>query len=139
MDKALHTQETLLFRLQKSMDSWDEFTQVYERYIYLIIRAMKINRHDTEDLTQDVLLRSGKIFSITNTTRSTHASELGYRESAEIASLILSAKKRLTKTKSSKIMKMLNSSLKRKLRSLLKKNARHTSAQSLQQDLDEPV
>ena len=60
MNKSLNTKETLLMRLQGNMDSWDEFTQVYERYIYLIIRAMKINHHDAEDLTQNVLLKVWK-------------------------------------------------------------------------------
>ncbi|MDD7984391.1 sigma-70 family RNA polymerase sigma factor [Lentisphaera marina] len=60
MEKAFNTQETLLFRVQNNMDSWDEFTSIYERYIYLIIRAMKINHHDAEDLTQDVLLKVWK-------------------------------------------------------------------------------
>ena len=60
MEKAFNTKETLLFRVQNNMDSWDEFTSVYERYIYLIIRAMKINHHDAEDLTQNVLLKVWK-------------------------------------------------------------------------------
>jgi RNA polymerase sigma factor (sigma-70 family) len=63
MNKSLNTHETLLMRLQKNMDSWDEFTQAYERYIYLIIRAMKINHHDAEDLTQNVLLKVWKNIS----------------------------------------------------------------------------
>ena len=60
MEKAFNTKETLLFRVQNNMDSWDEFTSIYERYIYLIIRAMKINHHDAEDLTQNVLLKVWK-------------------------------------------------------------------------------
>ncbi|WDE99039.1 RNA polymerase sigma factor [Lentisphaera profundi] len=60
MNKSLNTHETLLMRLQQNMDSWDEFTQVYERYIYLIMRAMKMNHHDAEDLSQDVLLKVWK-------------------------------------------------------------------------------
>ncbi|MCH2209317.1 MAG: sigma-70 family RNA polymerase sigma factor [Lentisphaerales bacterium] len=60
MDKAFNTKDTLLFRVQKNSESWDEFTSVYKRYIYLIIRAMKINHHDAEDLTQNVLLKVWK-------------------------------------------------------------------------------
>lgn len=63
MNQSLNTQETLLMRLQKNMDSWDEFTLAYERYIYLIIRAMRINHHDAEDLTQNVLLKVWKNIS----------------------------------------------------------------------------
>ena len=58
MSETNYTRESLLERLKNSRDqlSWAEFCQVYERYIYLIIRGMSLEHHDAEDLTQDVLI-----------------------------------------------------------------------------------
>jgi RNA polymerase sigma factor (sigma-70 family) len=55
---AEQTRETLLMRLRQKRDdlSWEEFNSAYERYIYLIIRGMKMNHHDAEDLVQTVML-----------------------------------------------------------------------------------
>ncbi len=54
----MNTRETLLMRIRSKQDdlSWEEFSSVYERYIYLVIRGMKVNHHDAEDLVQTVLL-----------------------------------------------------------------------------------
>jgi len=56
------TRETLLMRLRNSRDelSWEEFTDAYERYIYLLIRGMQVGHHDAEDLVQVVLLAMWK-------------------------------------------------------------------------------
>ncbi|EDM28010.1 probable ECF sigma factor [Lentisphaera araneosa HTCC2155] len=54
-----NTRVTLLHRLcsdEKDELSWGEFTDAYKRYIYLLIRGMKIDHHDAEDLTQTSLL-----------------------------------------------------------------------------------
>ena len=55
---AEQTRETLLMRLRQKRDdlSWEEFSAAYERYIYLIIRGMKMSHHDAEDLVQGVML-----------------------------------------------------------------------------------
>ncbi|MFT5130837.1 MAG: RNA polymerase sigma factor (sigma-70 family) [Rhodothermales bacterium] len=52
------TRATLLKRLCDSRDemSWKEFIDAYQRYVYLVIRSMKVGHHDAEDLTQTVLL-----------------------------------------------------------------------------------
>ncbi|MDD7987281.1 RNA polymerase sigma factor [Lentisphaera marina] len=53
------TRVTLLQRLcndEKDDLSWEEFTDAYKRYIYLLIRGMHIDHHDAEDLTQTSLL-----------------------------------------------------------------------------------
>ena len=52
------TRVTLLKRLCDSRDemSWREFTDAYQRYVYLIIRGMRVDHHDAEDLTQGVLV-----------------------------------------------------------------------------------
>ena len=53
------TRVTLLQRLcnnEKDELSWNEFSDAYKRYIYLLIRGMKIDHHDAEDLTQASLL-----------------------------------------------------------------------------------
>ncbi|WP_372845335.1 RNA polymerase sigma factor [Pontiella sp.] len=41
---------------QQDEKSWEEFVQVYRRYIYAIIRSMNISEHDTEDILQQVLI-----------------------------------------------------------------------------------
>ncbi|VGO14151.1 ECF RNA polymerase sigma factor SigE [Pontiella desulfatans] len=52
------TRATLIQRVQNQQDeqSWEEFVQVYRRYIYAIIRSMNISEHDTEDILQQVLI-----------------------------------------------------------------------------------
>ena len=55
---AYKTRLTLMDRLKNSGDekSWDEFHEVYRRFIYSIIRSMHIEAHLIDDLIQDVLL-----------------------------------------------------------------------------------
>ncbi|MEI6892853.1 MAG: sigma-70 family RNA polymerase sigma factor [Pontiella sp.] len=52
------TRASLIQRVQNQQDeqSWEEFVQVYRRYIYAIIRSMNISEHDTEDILQQVLI-----------------------------------------------------------------------------------
>jgi RNA polymerase sigma factor (sigma-70 family) len=58
MSSPQNTRATLLKRLCDSRDemSWKEFVDAYQRYLYLVIRGMKIGHHDAEDLSQTVLL-----------------------------------------------------------------------------------
>ncbi len=55
---SYNTRRTLIERVknQHDDDSWGEFVQVYQDYIYAIIRRMGINQHDADDLLQQVLL-----------------------------------------------------------------------------------
>ncbi len=57
-DDQYQTRATLIQRVQNQQDekSWEEFVQVYRRYIYAIIRSMNISEHDTEDILQQVLI-----------------------------------------------------------------------------------
>mgnify|MGYP001095548340 CR=1 FL=1 len=56
--KAPQTRQTLLEKLRDKYDesSWDEFQQIYEPYVRRILRAMKMNDHDCNDLLQNVML-----------------------------------------------------------------------------------
>ena len=52
------TRLTLMERLKNSGDerSWDEFNNVYRRYIYSIVKSMHVEESRIDDLIQDVLL-----------------------------------------------------------------------------------
>jgi RNA polymerase sigma factor (sigma-70 family) len=52
------TRLTLMERLKNSGDekSWDEFNEIYRRFIYSIVRSMYVEAHLIDDLIQDVLL-----------------------------------------------------------------------------------
>ena len=52
------TRLTLMERLKNSGDekSWNEFNQVYRRYIYSIVKSMDVAESRIDDLIQDVLL-----------------------------------------------------------------------------------
>ena len=58
MDDIYKTRKTLLIRVkdQYNDDAWSEFSEVYKRYIYAIIRRMNINAVDADDndVTDDV-------------------------------------------------------------------------------------
>ena len=56
------TRMTLLQRVRDQQDnkSWDEFIQVYQDYIYAIIRRMGISEHDAHDIHQQVILNLWK-------------------------------------------------------------------------------
>lgn len=59
MSEFQATRVTLLQRLcddEKDELSWAEFSDAYKRYIYLLIRGMKVDHHDAEDLTQASLI-----------------------------------------------------------------------------------
>ena len=53
------TRCTLLERARNQYDSpaWEELIGFYRRYIYVIIRSMNVNHHDTEDILQQVLVK----------------------------------------------------------------------------------
>jgi len=52
------TRHTLLARVKNPNDAeaWKDFIDFYKNYIYFIIRSMRINAHDADDLLQQVLL-----------------------------------------------------------------------------------
>ena len=56
------THETLLQSLRSSYDeaAWERFTDYYQDYIYSVARQMKLNHHDSQDIVQQVLLKSWK-------------------------------------------------------------------------------
>lgn len=62
MGQNYHTRQTLLYKLIDSNDekSWDEFVQLYEGYIYVVLRSLGVNINTAEDLLQDVLLKVWK-------------------------------------------------------------------------------
>ena len=53
------TRQTLIERLRTQSDeeSWQTFTETYQRYIYVVIRRMNIGHSEAEDLVQDVLIK----------------------------------------------------------------------------------
>lgn len=53
------TRQTLIERLKDQYDeeSWQTFAQIYQRYIYVVIRRMNINHSECEDLVQEVLFK----------------------------------------------------------------------------------
>lgn len=59
MDDVYKTRKTLLLRVkdQYNDDAWEEFSEVYQNYIYTIIRRMNIVRGDAEDIHQKVLVK----------------------------------------------------------------------------------
>ena len=54
-----NTRQTLICRIQDRGDdeAWEEFFQIYRRYIYAIIRNMNISEADADDLVQTVLIK----------------------------------------------------------------------------------
>lgn len=62
MSEPLNTRETLLQKIKNSRDdqSWEDFTNYYQGYIYAVVLSMNINYHDTQDLVQAVLLKAWK-------------------------------------------------------------------------------
>ena len=53
------TRQTLIERLrtESDEDSWNTFTDIYQKYIYVVIRNMNIAHSEAEDLVQEVLLK----------------------------------------------------------------------------------
>ena len=62
MAEPLNTRLTLLQKIKNSQDdqSWEEFVDYYQGYIYAVVLNMNINYHDTQDLVQAVLLKAWK-------------------------------------------------------------------------------
>ena len=58
-DNEYLTRQTLLMRAKNRSDeqAWDEFVEIYKRFIYHIINRMNVRYDDREDLAQDVLMR----------------------------------------------------------------------------------
>ncbi|VGO18641.1 RNA polymerase sigma factor [Pontiella sulfatireligans] len=54
-----NTRQTLIRRIRDCGDdeAWEEFVDIYRRYIYAIIRNMNISDADAEDLVQMVLIK----------------------------------------------------------------------------------
>ncbi len=62
MAEPLNTRFTLLQKIKNCQDdqSWEEFVNYYQGYIYAVVLNMNINYHDTQDLVQAVLLKAWK-------------------------------------------------------------------------------
>ncbi|NQZ58478.1 MAG: sigma-70 family RNA polymerase sigma factor [Lentisphaeraceae bacterium] len=62
MDDDYSTRETLVQRLRNSYDekSWEEFIKYYRGYIYAVVQRAGLSYEDTQDITQDVVLRAWK-------------------------------------------------------------------------------
>lgn len=58
MAEKYNTRQTLIERVrdQYNEKAWEEFVEIYEPYIYSIIRRMGISAHDSKDIHQNVLL-----------------------------------------------------------------------------------
>ena len=56
------TRQTLIARLRDQYDeeSWEIFTRIYQRYIYVVIRRMNLSHSEAEDLVQEILLKVWK-------------------------------------------------------------------------------
>ena len=103
MSDFYKTRKTLLLRIkdQYNDDAWAEFSEVYKRYIYAIIRRMNINAADACDLYGlDMIVKNvvcnakdaSKIsLSVNNTIDLTAkgASKFSYRGNAVITDLDL--------------------------------------------------
>lgn len=59
MGQTYATRITLLQRVRNQHDeqSWAELMQVYERYVYSVIRSLNISEHDADDILQQVFLK----------------------------------------------------------------------------------
>ena len=58
MSKPQHTRQTLIAKIKDQHDeaSWEEFTRLYERYIYVAIMNMGVPTKDIEDISQRILV-----------------------------------------------------------------------------------
>lgn len=54
------TRQTLLQKLQDQYDgdAWKEFYGIYQDFIFAVVRKMKFDIHDAEDISQKVLLKA---------------------------------------------------------------------------------
>ena len=62
MSEDAKTRQTLLMRAKNPDDhqAWEEFIEVYKRFIYHILHRMNIHENDFDDLVQEILLRLWK-------------------------------------------------------------------------------
>ena len=60
--EANNTRVSLIVRVRDQYDdaAWEEFVQVYQDYVYVIIRRMGVSREDCQDLLQAVMLKLWK-------------------------------------------------------------------------------
>lgn len=54
-----NTRQTLLEKIRDKHDenSWEDFVFYYRQYIYVVVRSMNMNHHDSEEIVQMVLLK----------------------------------------------------------------------------------
>lgn len=59
MHDVYKTRQTLIQKVKDQHDenAWEEFLQIYHKYIFAIIRASGINKEDAGDILQEILLR----------------------------------------------------------------------------------
>ena len=59
MSEFNNTSYTLIHRIKDRYDeaAWEEFVEIYRRYIYMVIRHMEIDMDTTEELTQSILIK----------------------------------------------------------------------------------
>ena len=61
MEGKFDTRQTLIMRAQqRSEPAWEEFSGIYRRYVYVVIRSMGVAHEDTEDLVQEIMLKVWK-------------------------------------------------------------------------------
>lgn len=62
MDDVYKTRLTLIKKIQDQHDekAWEEFIEIYKKYVYAIIREVGIPQHDVEDILQRVMLNLWK-------------------------------------------------------------------------------
>lgn len=58
MSERFQTRQTLIdrVRFERDEDAWEEFSKIYNEYIYLVVRQMGLAHHDAMDIVQDVML-----------------------------------------------------------------------------------
>ena len=59
MNDVYKTRQTLIQKVKNQHDenAWEEFLQIYHKYIFAIIRASGIDKNDAGDILQEILLR----------------------------------------------------------------------------------
>lgn len=58
-DDKYVTRKTLLMRAKNrnDQDAWEEFVEVYRRFIFHVLNRMNVNENDFDDMVQEVLIR----------------------------------------------------------------------------------
>ena len=56
---TMSTRKTLIERVKDQYNeaAWEEFAEIYSRYIYAVIRNMNISQQDTEEIHQKVMIK----------------------------------------------------------------------------------